>query len=201
MFQVVSHWAGFTGAPGFTNFYFIHSDPPSTGAQNAVTNTANFWSACAAFFPTTVSITVDPLVKVVEDTDGELVDVITVGTAPPGVSGTLSGQGPSPAGACINWATTTIHGSRRIRGRTFLVPIAALHFGSAGSIGGSAQAGFQAAASGLRTATGPTLGIWSRPRDADPTATPPVTARTGLIGPVTGNSVPSKAVVLRSRRD
>jgi hypothetical protein len=201
MFQVVSHWSGFTGAPGFTNFYFIHSDPPSTGAQNAVTNTANFWSACATFLPTTVSIVVDPTVKVIEDVTGDLVDVITVGTPPSGVTGTLPGQGPSPAGACVNWSTTTVHGSRRIRGRTFIVPIAALHFNSGGQVGGSAVSGFQAAASALRTATGPTLGVWSRPRAADPTATPPVTARTGLIGPVTGNSVPSKAVVLRSRRD
>jgi hypothetical protein len=144
---------------------------------------------------------VDPQVKLIEDTTGDLVDIITVGTAPSGVSGTLPGQGPSPAGACINWSTTTVHGSRRIRGRTFIVPIAALHFSSGGQVGGSAVSGFQAAANALRAATGPTFGIWSRPRTADPTATPPITARTGLIGPATSNSVPTKAVVLRSRRD
>jgi len=202
MFQVVTHWSGFTGAPGFTNMYFLHSDPPVAGALAATTNVTNFWSAVQPYLPTTVTVQVDPSVKIIEDTDGLLDDIITVSPAPTSVSGTLAGQGPSPAGACINWNTTTVHGSRRIRGRTFIVPLAALHFASNGAVGGSATAGINAAASALRAAAGPVFGVWSRPVEADPTHLPkPIVGRTGLFAPATGQSVPSKACVLRSRRD
>jgi len=201
MFQVVTHWGGFPGAPGFTNMFFEHSDPPSTGAQNAVDNVRAFWNTNKGLLPSVVQLQVDPLVKIINAETGDLTDIITVATSPATVSGTAADAYPAPAGAIVNWSTTTIHATRRVRGRTFIVPCADVVFGPGGSLVDTFVAPINAAATALRTATGPTFGIWARPVKAEPLATPPVAGRAGAFAPATGNSVPDKTCILRSRRD
>jgi len=204
MFQVTATWTGMPGQPGYTNLYFIHSDPPSTGAQNAVNNVRTFFAAVSSLIPSVVSIQVSPTVKVMDDSDGGLTDIISVATAPTAVAGGAAGsQWSGPVGACVDWDTAGLHGytgeARRVRGRTFLVPLGAVF--DAGSLNDSFVTTIQTAATALRTATGPTLGIWARPRPAKPLATPPRPLLPGEIFPVVANHVPDKSVVLRSRRD
>jgi hypothetical protein len=201
MFQVVTHWSGFVGSPGFTNLFFEHADPPSSQSQAAVDNVRAFWNAAKGLLPVVVSLQVDPQVKVIEDTTGELVDILTVGTTPAPVVGTMAGAYSAPSGGVVDWNTTTVHGGKRIRGRTFLVPFGNATYQADGSIQDAFVSALDTAATALRTATGPTFGIWSRPRLADSTHVPPITARAGLFAPATGNHVPDKACVLRSRRD
>jgi hypothetical protein len=102
---------------------------------------------------------------------------------------------------CVNWSTTTVHNFRRVRGRTFIVPTAEVTFIANGVPDPTFVTALNGVATTLRTASGPTFGIWARNVPADPDATPPVTARPGVFAPATGNSVPSKAIILRSRRD
>jgi hypothetical protein len=201
MFQVVTHWTGFAGAPGFTNFFFEHADPPSTAAQAAVDNTRAFWNGAKGLLPSVVTLTVDPLVKIINAEAGTLTDVITVATAPTAVSGSAANEYAAPVGMCVNWNTTTVHHFRRVRGRTFLVPTAEVTFIAGGVPDPTFVTALNGVATTLRTATGPTFGIWSRNVTADPDATPPRVARAGVFAPATANSVPSKAIVLRSRRD
>jgi hypothetical protein len=181
--------------------FFLHSDPPSSAVQAAVDNVRAFWNANNTLFPPNVTLTVDPAVKLIEDFDGSLTDILTATTAPAAVVGTTAGAYSAASGVLVEWLTTTVHGSRRIRGKTFMVPCTAQAFQSDGTIVDAFKSAVQSSAGALRAASGPTLGVWSRPRVANPSHVPPITARTGLWAPATGQTVPDKQCVLRSRRD
>lgn len=204
MFEVVTVWSGFAGAPGYTNHYFIHSDPPSTGAQSAVNNVRAFWNSCASVIPSVCSLLVQPVVKILDDAEGELTDILTVGTPPTAVTGGAAGTAWSgPVGMCVDWETAGIHGypgkTRRVRGRTFIVPTGSVF--ESGTPNDSFVTTIQAAATALRTATGPTFGVWARPRPAKTVDGVAIPKLDGAIFPITANRVPDKSVVLRSRRD
>lgn len=204
MFQITSTWSGFPGAPGYTNMFFIHADPPSAAIQQAANNVRAFWAGVASIIPTTVSILVSPTVKVLDDAHGDLTDILSVATPPAAVAGSAAGtQWSGPVGMGVDWDTTGVHGfpgkTRRVRGRTFIVPAAAIF--ESGSPNDAFVTTIQTAATTLRTATGPTFGIWARYRPAKPLATPPTPELLGAIFPVTANHVPDKSFVLRSRRD
>jgi hypothetical protein len=201
MFQTLTTWSGtFPGAPGYTNLHFIHSDPPSTGAQAAVDNVRTFFNSVASMIPSGITLTVSPVVKVIEATTGDLDSIISVATAPAAVAGAAAGTAWSgPVGMCVNWSTSSVHGTRVVRGRTFLVPLGSIF--ESGTPNDTFVATVQAAATALRTASGPTLGVWARPVEADDEHVPPIVARAGEIYPVTANFVPDKSAVLRSRRD
>jgi hypothetical protein len=199
MFRVTTHTTGYTGAPGFTNFYFIHADPPSTQAQLAVTNTRAFWEAVGGSFPDSWHYAIDAAVAVVEDVDGTISDYVT--TTPPSQSVVGNAGGYSaPSGLCIQWKTTGVVNSRLVRGRSFMVPLTSAAYQNDGTLNSSEVTKFQTAATTLRTNTGPTLCVWARPFDPVPPATTPA-HRDGSSHVVTASSVADKVAVLRSRRD
>lgn len=200
MFQVTTEWSGGPGGTGFTNLYFEHSDPPSDGAADACANVGTFWTAVKVLIPSAYTLTIQPAVKVIEATTGDLDDIIdTTPPAPIACSG--AGTFAAPAGACVDWLTTTVHGSRRMQGRTFLVPLFSSAFQADGSLLDAYRTTISGAASALIAAAGPTFGVWGRPIVADPDATPPVVGRAGLFGAVVSSRVPDKIAVLTSRRD
>jgi hypothetical protein len=139
-------------------------------------------------------------VRLIDDATGDLVDVFTVSGIANSVAAATA-EHSAPTGGCIDWLTGTVHGSRRLQGRTFVVPLANLAFTAAGIIGSSTVLSLATAAESMRTHAGPAFGVWGRPRAAKPAATPPVTARAGLWGPATSSRVPTKAAILTSRRD
>lgn len=193
-------WSGFTGAPGYTNLYYQSSSGGGTEALAAANKSRILFQQLATTLPTGMTLALNTDVKELDDATGDLLDIWTVsGVA--GVTGSGLGQGPSPAGACIDWLTTTVHAGRRMQGRTFIVPLPSGAYQSDGTINTASLGSIQAAAEAMRTATGPTFGVWGRPRPAVPTATPPRTAVAGLWGPAVSSRVPDKTVVLRSRRD
>lgn len=200
MFQIVTEWHGGIVGPGFTNMFFEHSDPPSTGAAAAAANVRAFWEANKALIPSVITLQIQSAVKVVEDTDGTLDSIIDI-TAPAATVCTGAGTYATPAGANVDWITSTIHGSRRMQGRTFLVPLFGSAFQADGTLLDAYRATIQTAASALIAASGPTFVVWGRPRKAKPLAVPPVTARAGLLGPVVSSRVSDKIAVLTSRRD
>ena len=93
-------------------------------------------------------------------------------------------------GARVEWITGVVFNGRRVRGRTFLVPLAKSRFEGPGMLTSGCVSVLQAAASALVSATD--LRIWSRP--------------SGAPGALGGSALVSAAVVpdqvswLRSRR-
>ena len=200
MLKVKARWHGFTGSPGYSNFFFREwSDgswaPTTAEATAAAGKVRTFFDAVKGIFPPVVNIQVESDVEIIEDTNGSLVNVLTAATQT-GVVGTNVNTGYSaPTGAVVNWLTGGVRNGRRVRGRTFLVPISAGAFETNGSLGNSWITTIQTAGNAMMAAdpAAPDFGVYSRPSVKG--------ATDGAFQIATGTRVPDMAAVLRSRRD
>lgn len=207
MIKVKLNWSGFQGAPGLSAFYFREfegNDDQDGFAQAAADKVKLFRDQVATIVPSGVTLTVGNDAEIINDTDGALVNVLTVdGGAGVSNNGHVGQAYAAAAGAVINWRTSSVHRGRRVRGRTFLVPIAGTEFESNGTLGGNAVAKLTAGATALLAAGAgsPDFGIWARPqrvKNPDGTTT---TVNNGAWYVATSHNVPDMSAVLRSRRD
>lgn len=192
LFRTKLNWTGFVGAPGYTVFHHRAFEADPTGESDQLLNALNiFIGGIRDRLPNVVNVAIDPEFEIIEDSTGVLQEVVSkvAPAAQPGTGGTTYS---APTGAIINWRTGQIRNGRRIRGRTFLVPLASSCFDVDGTLLTLARTDLAAAAETLRTAEGPQLCIYGRPT---------VGAADGVNGEVVSSSVPDMAAVLRSRRD
>lgn len=196
--RVTSRWTGFTGAPGFTVLHFRDfggTDITVPDAQAAVDRVYTFFNAIKSLLPAQVTVQVQGEVEAIDEPTGALQDVL-VATAPAAVVGTAisSNSYAAAVGGVVSWRTGVVRNARRIRGRTFLVPLTTTAFDNTGTLTSTALTTLNAAATALRDTTSiADLGIYARP--TAPGATD------GLWALVTGHQVPDMGAVLRSRRD
>lgn len=198
MLRVKTKWTGFSGAPGYTNFYFrdfaAGNEPTLAQAQGAVTRTADFWANVTGRLPAVVSLQVQGDVEVIEETTGEMTTIHNVTAPAPKVGTNATSTFSGPTGAVINWRTAGVRNGRRVRGRTFIVPIATSCYQSDGTLDPTHHTALGTAAATLTDAAGtPDLGVWARPSAAG--------ASDGVWYAVQTATVPDLAAVLRSRRD
>lgn len=196
MAKVTVNWSGFIGGPGFTNLYFraAAGGAITQGVADAATAKVHTWlTAWLGALPMNVTVTVDPSVEVVNDADGVLSAFFT--TAPgAGRPGTGAGGYAAASGACINWYTTGIRFGRRVRGRSFMVPLYGGAFSTDGTIDDSKLSGFRTATSAMiSTVDAAELAVWNRPLKTVPGS--------GGSHVVTASTIPDKAAILSSRRD
>lgn len=196
--RVKARWSGFQGAPGYSIFHFsdFADDTYVTADATAVTAKVRaFYNVWPNFLPNIVKVDVLPDVEVIEATDGSLVDVLTA-TTPATVTGTAGAaiSFAAAVGAVVTWRTTQVRNGRRIKGRTFLVPLANNGFAADGTLDTGFITALTGAATTLRTVdANPQLTVYGRP--SGPAATDGVSAL------VVGHSIPDMGAVLRSRRD
>jgi len=92
----------------------------------------------------------------------------------------------------VNWRTNDYRFGRRIRGRTFMVPLNSNAYEGDGTLSTAARGDLQTFADTMVSGTGGAeFGVWSRPRNG----------AGGVFATVTSGTVPDMAAVLRSRRD
>lgn len=178
-------WQSWPGAPGVSVFY--------TFGGNLASNTAairSYFDAIKALLPTGLTIQVPGGGDTINDADGKINGAWTAGATPAVVTATGAGAYAGNAGAVQHWLTSTVVNSRRVRGRTFIVPLVATAYDTAGSITAAALTTLNTAAAGLLTAAGSDMRVWHRPTSFSQ----------GSSAPVTGQSMPDLAVSLRSRR-
>lgn len=201
LLRVRARWTGFSGAPGYTVLHFrdfasTNDNPDAVtqaGATGAVTRTRAFFDAIKALLPTQVLINVEPEVDVIESTDGKLQRSYTTGTTA-AVAGTATSAFSAASGAVVNWRTDGVRNGRRVRGRTFLVPIAMTAFATTGQLSTASQTTLQSAATALAdNAQTPDLHVFGRPTAAG--------ATDGVAHPVSNAGVPLMGAILTSRRD
>jgi hypothetical protein len=194
MFRVTAVWSGFPGGPGFSNFYFTQPAITGPSAQAVATDVRAFFAGFSGLIPAGVAIQVAPQVALIDEATGTLQDEITVATPPAVLNGGGNGERSAPSGAVVNWKTSTIVAGRRLRGKTFLVPLTIQSYDNTGTLTDAALALLRASAATLATVNvgAPTeLCVWHRP----------VNGAGGSLGIVTSSSVPDKAAILTSRRD
>lgn len=151
---------------------------------------ADAFVTLAPAIPAGVTMTVPGTGDVIEDTTGDLVDVWT---AAGGETVLASGAATAAAGVgvCVNWLTGGIINGRRLRGRTFVVPITSTAFDSTGTITAPALSTFGSFANELMAAS--PLAVWHRPTT--------VGGSDGNSYGVTSNRIKDKVSFLSSRRD
>ena len=117
--------AGFNGGPGLSTFYF----GDSTGLLNQASydlstqRVIDAFTAGAALFPTAWSATIDGQVDIIDEATGLQVDQASGhnGTVPG--NGSVGTQTASPVGLEARWLTAGNVAGKRVKGRTFLVPV------------------------------------------------------------------------------
>lgn len=188
-------WDGFSGAPGYTNLHFLLADTP-TGTQLSETSAKvrTFFDAWKTLLPNIVQIGFPSEIEQFDTASGELEGsfAITAGATVQGTGG--SAVFSSVVGACVNWKTDAVVNGRKLRGRTFMVPLQSLpSFDTTGSLGVAALITMRAAATALVNDTsGMPFVVWHRPSPG---------GTDGASGTVVAATVNDMTAVLRSRRD
>lgn len=196
MFRITARWTGFPGAPGYSNFYFASGWNDgglfNEEAEILANRVADAFRELGSVLPPSVNIDIDPEVPVIDSDSGVASDFISI--EPPN---TVSGSGASdyftgPSGAVVTWRTNDLRNGRRIRGRTFLVPLSNGAYDEDGTLRPGAITNIRAFADTMiGGALSGDLGVWSRP----------VGGSGGVFASVVNATVPDLAAVLRSRRD
>lgn len=183
--RVSVRWQGWPGAPGVSQLY---TDP--SGMQTTVNTIRVFYDAIKAQIPTALTITVPATGDVIDDQTGAITGSWTVTTPPTDVVCSGVGVYAGNAGAVVHWLTTGIVRGRRVRGRTFIVPLVGSAYDAAGSLSTTALNLLATSATSMVNSLAPNLKVWHRPG--------PLGA--GQSYGVTSSRVPDLAVSLRSRR-
>lgn len=189
--QVTFRYNGFTGAPGWIRMKFL-GELNVADANTAAANFRTFLNGQAAQMPTGSQITCDSAVGIFA-TDGTQTGEITLSSIPGVVTGSSAVVYAGGVGAVVNWTTGAFHLGRKVRGRTFLVPLTSAAFQTDGTLAAAVQSSIQSNGA-LFAASTPTPVILSQ----KPASGGGVSSVVALI---TGATVPDRSAVLRSRRD
>lgn len=189
-------WNGFTGAPGYSRVNFQEmADVATCNAAGAALRT--FTNAVQAYMLSTWTVAVQPVVQHHDIATGDLIGETTMSVLPATVTG---GQTPTTAyaggsGAVINWVTGAFWQGRKVRGRTFLVPVMAC-YSNDGTVSTAFQNAVTAAGNALIADPTTSISVWAKKFDDE---TPP-NQTSGALFSVSGCVVPDRAAQLRSRR-
>ncbi len=195
MYRINAAWQNWPGAPGVTTFF----QDPAIGQPNPAAIRA-FFNAIAAYLPNGATIQVPSSGDLIEEADGKISGTWSSTPAPAVVTAGGLGSYAGNAGAVVHWLTSTIAKGRRVRGRSFLVPIVGSQYESNGSLQPTCITGIENAATALMNATPGHLLVWHRPTYQKPATKPPTMLSPGSKAAVTGIRVPDLSVSLRSRR-
>lgn len=206
--RVKIEWSGFQGGPGLTVLHFGTADLATFGqteANDAVAKADAFIQALKAHIPYQATLRTLADVEALEVGTGALQSIYSTTPAATATSTQSLGQKYTAAsGAVITWKTNHVKNRRRMRGRTFLVPLGISVVENNGTLDPAFITGMNTAATALRNTGAVTrLYVYARPKkDIDlPEPLPDYTFSGGEAGEVIGHAIPDKAAVLRSRRD
>lgn len=186
--QITFLWTGFSGAPGYSSFYYSSVD-------DTAVNT--FHDAVYAYFfaikgEISVNTTITPpsSYRTMDAATGVLGGILPLTTPGSAIAGSGNNSQASPAGASVNWLTSTAAAHKLVVGRTYMVPLGANAYQADGTLVDADKAAIQTAANALVTAVAPLFVIWRRP----------VGGAGGSVAPVTAARVNDRVAMLKSRR-
>ena len=180
--------SGLDGGPGVAVFYAPDLD------STAVAALVTFFNAIKNLLPNGTSWQVPGSGDLIDETNGELKGTWTQSGASTLSSTATVAAYASGVGACIQWQTAGIVHKRRVKGKTFIVPLLAAGYDNNGTILGTTVTTLQNAANTLVSTSN--LQIWSRPFKGTPTNP----QRSGAAYEVTAGLVLDRVARLRSRQ-
>lgn len=189
--RITAVWQGFRGAPGYSNFFFGGAFEDETSVAAAAGAVRSFFFAVRPHLPVDVSVAIQPVADIIDEANGNITSQLDF-DSPDTVTGGGTGGYSAATGAVVNWNTAAYKNGRRIRGRTFLVPLAAASFDSQGDLDNATLGDLRSATDYLTSGASPLpFVVWSRPTGG----------AGGSAEPVVSATVPDLGAVLRSRRD
>jgi hypothetical protein len=197
LLRVKARWSIPGAGTAYSVLHFTTNDtstPVQEDADDAYSKTHAFFFGVRGMLPPVVQINVEPEVEEINEGSGELIGGWGV-TAMTQITGTGSGSAGYAAatGAVVSWTTAGVRNGRRVRGRTFIVPLSVEAYDTNGSLSTTAIGQIGTAATTLRTVGQQTqFAIYSRP--SGPAATD------GIAYGALSHKVPDMSAVLRSRR-
>ena len=196
MFEYRAVWSVTGGGTGYSVFHVRESglEPVNLSAQAFADDLRAGLVTLGGDLPNDVSINFEAEAREIDVATGTLTDVHAV-TPPATVVGIQTGTYAAPSGAKVDLNTAAIVAGRRLKGRTFMVPLAGTSYADNGQVSTGARGRLVTAFGMFRDNPGNySLAVWSRPQAGPP-------SRAGTLADVISVSVPTKAAVLRSRRD
>lgn len=186
---------GFAGSPGVITWYGLDGPALASTMQN-------WFNDFRPYLPTAVTGQVEVGGDIIEATDGSL-QSSWVGGGTAVLTGNSAYVYSAASGVAVNWLTAIVADGSRIRGRSFVVPLASNAYDLTGSIEATALTAIRASSATAVVGGANNFVVWHRPypgRAASPTL-PARPAHVGSFAFVTASSVADKVAVLRSRRD
>lgn len=188
--QYRAFWSIPNAGPAVSTFHGVANVPAT--AQLFADNIRAFFNTLAARLPDEVSITFDTEVVTIDTATGVLESVEPVAN-PAVVDGSGTGVWAAGTGARCVWVTGNVIAGRRVRGSTYLVPLAANQYDANGQIVSTAIAAITNAGTTLiadNLADGCPLQVYSRP----------IPGRPGAVSTVQSASTPAVVGTLRGRK-
>jgi len=170
------------------------STPTTADAVNAVTKMKTFCDNISAALPNVVKLDVMPECEEIVATTGTMLGVYNGGTTPQ-VSGTAAAAAgwAAAAGGVISWSTGGVRNGRRVRGRTFIVPVSNTAWDVDGTLTSAAITTLNDPCFALRSpGTQVQLAVYARPTSK--------TATDGVSFKAESHRIPDMSAILRSRR-
>lgn len=143
--------SGYTGSPGYTKFKFMGA-LDTASANTAAANSRTFLSTIAAHTPTIANYACQSTCQTFTDA-GVLTGEVAVSVLPAVINGSAAGAYVGGAGAVVYWLTGAINGGHKVKGRTYLVPLAATAFQSDGTLASALVTSLQTAANTFAAST------------------------------------------------
>jgi len=167
----------------------LHFDGTEVGAPPVAAVKSAFDNFKGAL-PLGVTVTIPSTGDSIDDATGTLEGVWS-GSGGGAITGTGTAVSAAGVGACITWLTGGIVNGRKLRGRTFLVPLHNSTYDSDGTLAAGTVTAVNAFAAALLASGG--FGIWHRPTT--------VGGSDGTSSSVLAYRVRDKVAYLSSRRD
>lgn len=180
--RVPVQWNTGPGGAGVSVFY-------SNFGVDMTVELGTFFNAIRAFFPTAVSWSVPSSGDILDEVSG-LITGAWIGGTPVSITGSGATAYAAGTGCYVRWQTAGIANGRRVKGRTFLVPLLTSCYQTDGTIFDSNLATMQTASTAL--ANSGKMRIWHRPSNRG--------ANNGNAFSVTAAIGPDRVTSLRSRR-
>lgn len=186
--RILLTWNGFTGGPGVNVWY-------GNEGTGLVAQLKTLYDAFALYMPTGVSVSYPQSGDVVDEESGELTGSWSTGAVAPS-TGASSGPYTGGAGLCVTWSTDGVVRGRRVRGRTFFVPMGGIVWSGDGTPDNTIVSTLRTSVTNWSAANAGHLVIWSRPV---------LNAAGGVVAPgsrhsIVGGSITDRSALLRSRR-
>lgn len=181
-------WTGGGIGTGYTTLFGGGAGAQAFADAASAFVSAIVGSGVTAAIPATVTITPDGFVDLIDIPTGALTDSQGITPAVP-ITSTSSIVYAAPSGMCVTWTTAGVLGGKRVRGRTFFVPLVTTKYDTQGTLLDSFRTTSLAAAAIYRVGTWQP-GIYHRA----------VHGAGGSWFPITGHGIKDRVSFLSSRR-